>query len=254
MMPEDEVMVRLLTLGGAVDQISWPGIHSHVITDYQSNPSIRLVLITGAVALAAVLTNRVWRVARNVITIVHEGGHAAAALATGRRLTAIRLHSDTSGLTVSVGRPDGPGMVVTTAAGYLSPSLVGLIGVAVLALGWVSVMLWVSAALLLAMLFMIRNLYGVVSVLATTAVLVAISLYTAADVQAAFGHTAAWFFLFGGVRPVQELQRRRHAGLARDSDADQLARLTGTPALLCVGLFGLGTLGALALGGWLLLG
>ena len=47
-------------------------------------------------------------------------------------LTGIRLHSDTSGLTLSVGRPSGVGMVVTTAAGYLTPSLVGLAGLFVL--------------------------------------------------------------------------------------------------------------------------
>ena len=247
-------MVGLLPLGSG-RAAGWPDIDWHGITaDYQLSHSTRLVVITGVVALVAVLVDRIWRVARNVVTIVHEGGHATAALATGRRLTAIRLHSDTSGLTVSVGRPDGPGMVLTTAAGYLAPSLVGLVGVAVLALGWVTIMLWVSAALLLAMLLMIRNFYGVVSVLATTAVLVLISLYTSAQVQAAFGHTATWFLLIGGIRPVFELQRRRRAGLARGSDADQLARLTGAPALLWVGLFGLGTLGALALGGWLLLG
>jgi hypothetical protein len=38
-----------------------------------------------------------------------------------------------------------------------------------------------------------------------------------------------WFLLFGGVRPIVELQRKRRRRLARDSDADQLARLTFLP-------------------------
>src|SRR5690606_9258003 len=94
------------------------------------DPSSWLVLATGALAALAVVVDGAWRWTRGVVTIAHEAGHALAALATGRRLTGIRLHSDTSGLTLSVGRPTGPGMVVTAAAGYVSPSLVGLAGVA----------------------------------------------------------------------------------------------------------------------------
>ncbi len=72
-----------------------------------------------AVALAAVLVlvPAAWRLTRHAVTIVHEGGHGLAATLSGRRLAGIRLHSDTSGLTVSVGRPRGPGMVVTRAPG-----------------------------------------------------------------------------------------------------------------------------------------
>jgi hypothetical protein len=61
-----------------------------------------------------------------------------------------------------------------------------------------------------------------------------------------------WFLLLGGVRPVGELQRLRGRGQLRDSDADQLARLTRVPGLLWVGLFGLVNVGALVLGGSLL--
>ena len=78
-----------------------------------SSLSSWLVLATGVGAAVAVVVDGVWRWARGVVTIAHEAGHAVAALATGRRLTGIKLHSDTSGLTLSVGRPAGPGMVVT---------------------------------------------------------------------------------------------------------------------------------------------
>jgi Peptidase M50B-like len=223
------------------------------VTGYDLDPSTVLVAASGVVALAAVALDRVWRWSRHVITIVHEAGHALAALLTGRRLTGIRLHSDTSGLTLSVGKPEGAGMVLTAAAGYLSPSLLGLCGVAVLAAGWVTVALWVTTGLLLAMLFMIRNGYGVLSVLLTGATVGLVAWYASADTQAAFGHAVVWFLLIGGVRPVAELRRQRRAGRARDSDADQLGRLTRLPAPLWVALFGLAALAALAGGGWLLL-
>jgi len=226
------------------------------ITAYLPDPSSWLVLGTGLAALLAVTVDGAWRWARHVVTIVHEGGHALTALLTGRRLTGIRLHSDTSGLTVSVGRPTGPGMVATTAAGYLSPSLVGLAGVALLAAGQVTIMLWAAAAFLLAMLVMVRNAYGALSLLVTGGIVVAVSMLAAADVQAAFGHAVTWFLLLAGVRPVGELwrERRRHSRrLWPTTDADQLARLTGLPGGIWVAFFGLATAGILALGGWLLL-
>jgi hypothetical protein len=223
------------------------------ITTDRVDPSSWLVLATGVGAALAVAIDGVWRWARGVVTIAHEAGHAVAALVTGRRLTGIRLHSDTSGLTLSVGRPTGPGMVLTAAAGYISPSLVGLAGVALLALDQVTIMLWAAAAVLVAMLVMVRNVYGALSLVVSGGVVVGVSLYAPADVQAAFGYAITWFLLLGGVRPVGELRRQRRFQPGFPTDADTLARLTRVPASLWVALFGLVTLAALGTGGWLLL-
>jgi hypothetical protein len=219
----------------------------------QPDPPAALVLAMGVVALAVILPPRTWRIVRNAVTIAHEGGHALAALVTGRRLTGIRLHSDTSGVTVSRGRPSGPGMILTAFAGYPTPPLLGLAAVGMLGLGRITALLWLSIVLLGAMLVMIRNVFGVVSVVVTGAVVFGISWFTTAEVQAAFAYFFAWFLLLAGARPVFELQRSRARGLARDSDADQLARLTGVPALLWVGVFATVALGAVFLGGrWLI--
>ena len=217
------------------------------------DPASWLVLATGVAAALAVVVDGVWRWARGVVTIAHEAGHAVAALLTGRRLTGIRLHSDTSGLTLSTGRPRGPGMIVTAAAGYVSPSLVGLAGVALLALERVTVMLWASAALLVAMLVMVRNWYGALSLTVTGGVVVGISLYTSAEVQAAFAYAMTWFLLLGAVRPVAELRAQRRYQPGAPTDADILARLTRVPGTVWVVLFGLATVAALGAGGWLLL-
>jgi len=219
----------------------------------QWEPASWVVVATGVIALAAVALDDVWRWSRNVVTIVHEGGHALAAVVTGRRLTGIRLHSDTSGLTLSVGRPSGPGMVVTTAAGYLSPSLIGLAGVALLAADQVTVMLWGAAALLVAMLIMIRNAFGAATLVVCGGVVVGLSLYASPGTQAAFGYAITWFLLFGAVRPVGELWRQRRRREGRYSDAAQLARITPLPTGLWVAFFGLATLAALAAGALLLL-
>lgn len=218
----------------------------------QPDPPALLVVGTALGAALAVLVRALWRVARHAVTIAHEGGHALVAVLTGRRLTAIRLHSDTSGLTVSAGRPTGPGMVLTLLAGYLTPSLLGLGGASLLTGNRITLLLWIAVALLLGMLVMIRNAYGVVSVVVTTGAVFGVSWFGSPQAQAAFAYTAVWFLLLGGVRPVGELQGLRRRGRAPHSDADQLARLTGVPGLVWVGLFGAVTLAALALGAWLL--
>lgn len=219
----------------------------------QPDPPAALVAITAGLALLVVAARPSWTLARNGITIAHEGGHALAAVLVGRRLSGIRLHSDTSGLTLTRGRATGAGMVLTLLAGYLAPSLLGLGGAGLLAAGRITLLLWVSLVLLFAMLLMIRNLYGLLAVLVAGAAIVAVSWLTEPEVQAAFAYALVWFLLVGGVRPVGELQALRWRRRARDSDADQLARLTWLPGLLWVGFFGVVNLAALGAAGYLLL-
>nr|WP_242614650.1 M50 family metallopeptidase [Actinomadura roseirufa] len=207
------------------------------VTGTQPDPPWWLVVLVGVVALGAVLHGPTWRVARNTVTIAHEGGHALVALVTGRKLDGIKLHSDTSGVTVSRGKPHGPGMVFTALAGYLAPPLLGLLFAALLAGGRITLMLWFALALLAGMLVMIRNAYGALSVLATGAVVFLVSWLGDAKVQAGFAYLAAWFLLIAATRPVIELQRMRARHMAPSSDADQLAHLTGVPGLAWVGLF-----------------
>ena len=105
------------------------------LTAAQSAPPVWVVAASAVVALLAVASPRLWRVTRIAITIAHESGHAAASLLSGRRLEGIRLHADTSGETVSRGRRNGPGIVITALAGYLTPPLLGAGAAALLATG-----------------------------------------------------------------------------------------------------------------------
>ncbi|MFG2127726.1 M50 family metallopeptidase [Streptomyces sp. NPDC048751] len=219
----------------------------------QPDPDLWVVLATMAAALAIVVPHNLWRLSRNAITIAHEGGHGLVALLTGRTLTGIRLHSDTSGLTVSRGKPHGIGMILTAAAGYTAPPLLGLGGAALLAAGRITLLLWAATALLVAMLVMIRNAYGALTVVVTGGTFLLVSWLTGPQVQAAFAYAAVWFLLLGGVRPAFELQAKRSRGGAGDSDADQLSRLTHTPAGLWLFLFHAVSLCSLIGGGrWLL--
>lgn len=198
-----------------------------------------LVILGGLVALVVVGAHGTWRLARNVVTIAHEGGHALVAVLSGRTLTRILLHSDTSGVTVSRGRRDGPGMVATAAAGYATPPLLGVGAAALVATDAISAMLVVAVVLLLATLILVRSAYGVLSVVVTGAVFVVVAVYGSANVQYGFACFVAWFLIVGGLRTVLEVQRKRVRRRAPDSDADQLERLTGLPARIWVALFAL---------------
>lgn len=220
----------------------------------QPDPPALLVLVTALIALVVVAFRPLWRIARNAITIAHEGGHALVALLTGRKLRGIRLEFDTSGLTLSAGRPTGLGMILTLLAGYIAPSLIGLAGAWILGGNRITLLLWVAVVLLLLMLINIRNAFGVVSVVITGGIVLAVSWYASPQVQAAFAYTGVWFLLLGGVRPVGELQKLRRRGRMPGSDADQLAGLTHLPAVFWVFLFYLVNLGALLVGVFMLAG
>ncbi|WP_067986305.1 M50 family metallopeptidase [Nocardia caishijiensis] len=220
----------------------------------QPAPPWWLVLVTGAVALVLVGYRPLWRVTRAAVTVAHEGGHALFALLTGRRLHAITLHTDTSGLTVSSGRPTGPGMILTAMAGYPAPALLGVGYAALLGSGRVSVMLWATLAMLVAVLIKVRNVYGLLTVLVLGALVFGVSWYGNDLLQAGFAYLAAWFLLAAAVRPVLELQRGRRRQPGRtDSDADQLAHLTHLPALLWVLFFAVVCLAAAVVGAWFML-
>lgn len=213
-----------------------------------AQPAPQAATVVGTLAVAALLVvwNRSWRVLRHVVTIAHEGGHAAVAALTGRTLRGVRLHSDTSGLTVSSGRPTGVGVVLTLLAGYPAPALLGLAAAFALSTDRIRLTLVIALLLLLALLLQIRNVFGGVSVVVTFAVLLGVVGWAPSAVQAAAAYLLTWFLLLAAPRTLAELQRSRAGRRAPSSDVDQLAGLTGVPALLWVVLMGLVVLGALA--------
>src|ERR1700722_3186186 len=122
------------------------------MTGTQPAPPDWVVAASGAVALIVVLNGWFWHLTRNAITIAHEGGHALVSLLAGRRLQGIRLHSDTSGENRSRGRAGGPGLVLPTMAGSLTPPLLGVGAAALLAAHHVILLLWLLLGVLAATL------------------------------------------------------------------------------------------------------
>ena len=214
----------------------------------QPAPSGQVVAWTGVIAVLLVWAPGAWSVTRHVVTIAHEAAHGFVAFLSGRRLQGIRLHSDTSGLTVSAGRTTGLGMILTAAAGYVGPGLLGLAAASLLAHHRAVGLLWALLILLALLLIQVRNWFGLWSILVSATAVFVVSWWLAPEAQSAFAYVLTWFLLLAAPRPVLELQAHRRGAGTRSSDADQLARLTFLPAIVWVGFFLVVTLGALVVG------
>ncbi|HEY0216890.1 MAG TPA: M50 family metallopeptidase [Cellulomonas sp.] len=228
-------------------------------TTVQPAPGREVVLGALLVALVCLAVPRLWHLTRHALTIVHEAAHALVAVLSGRRLAGIRVHSDTSGLTVSVGKPRGPGMVATAFAGYAGPAVLGLAASWVLSRGYAVGLLWGLVLALALLLVQVRNWYGLWAAGVTGVLLVGVTWWGTAQVQVAVAYAVTWFLLLGAPRAVLVMQsaRRRTRGRGT-SDADMLGRLTPLPGGFWVGVFLVVCAGALVLGaswilGWALL-
>lgn len=219
----------------------------------QAAPGDDLIIGAALVAFAIVVLPRTWPVARHAVTAAHEGAHGLAALLTGRRPRGITLHRDASGRARSRGRTRGVGLIVTTAAGYPGPALLGLGFAALLAGGHAAAVLWIAVVLLALLLLQVRNLWGVWTILVLGGACASVAWWGAPQVQSLAAYAATWFLLIAAPRSAWELARQHRRG-ARGSDAEALARLTPLPAGAWVGAFLGSTLAALWVGGGLLLG
>lgn len=208
----------------------------------------RTSAILGLVMLVVTWSPIGYRLVRHLVTLIHEAGHAVIAALAGRRLSGIRLHSDTSGLTVSKGKPRGFGMVATLLAGYPAPALVGLGGALLLGAGYAAGMLWALLLVCALMLLLIRNFYGLWILLVTGVGLTALVWWAPERILVGAAYLIVWALLLAAPRSVVELQRQRRHRSARSSDADQLAALTKLPAVLWIGFFWLVCAAALLVG------
>ena len=216
-------------------------------TATQPVPDARFVVATGVVALVLVLAPATWPRVRLGVTVVHEAGHAVVAVLVGRRLRSIRLHSDTSGLTVSRGKPRGPGMVVMLAAGYLAPAALGLLAAVLLADGRSVGLLWLLVVLSAALILWVRNGYGFVVLVVGGAAVLLVTWYGDGQLQSVAAYLITWLLLLAAPRPLVELLgdgRRR----GRTSDPDQLAGLTRVPAVVWILLLLAANLAGLVVG------
>jgi hypothetical protein len=212
-----------------------------------------LGLLIGSALAALVLALVLWALLTHVITVAHEGGHAFTASAAGGSVASIQVAPAGRGATEMY--PAGwLSNVLSTAAGYLGPSVWGVCGAILLHEGIVTPMLWLTVGMLVCVSVLAKDLFTVGVTVLVGASVFAVVVWCGHGFQTFFAYTLIWFLLIGGMRSVLELSRFRQTSRSdTSSDAFHMARLTHLPGCLWVGFFGLVNLVALALGSMILI-
>ena len=212
-------------------------------------------LVIGSGLVALVVSVGLWPLTSFAITIAHEGGHAFTASLMGGTIDSIEVNSRRNSTRGATGvREIGPfGKFLTGLAGYVGPSIFGLVGTLLLVADKVVDVLWLSLFFLLLALVQMRNLLGAVAVVITGGIIV-LALRAGGGVQAFLTYMWIWFLLLGGFGHVAALQRARAQNPDTGSDAYRLRQLTHLPSSLFLGFFWLFSLLSLLYGGVLLLG
>jgi hypothetical protein len=211
------------------------------------------VMAVAVVAIALAVYRPTWNVLGYPVTIVHELGHALAALVVGYRLHGITVNSDMSGATNFAGR--GTFRVLWTMWwGYPAPAVAGAALLWAAAEGWAKVALAVLVAFLLLTFLLSRSWHTVVVVLATGVSLGLIGWYGEPWLQNIVVFGLAWLLFVGSVRALWSVSKA-HAtrrGL-QSSDAYLMSRharivpgaiwlLTFFAAIAAAGWFGISSI------------
>jgi Peptidase M50B-like len=215
------------------------------IAEIQAQLSAAGSVLTGLVALVAVSLQGIWLIVQHVNTIAHEGAHAIAGSAVGRKIQYVTFRANGDGAT----KPSGgrlPGEVTIGVVGYLGPSLFGLGAAKLIEIGHSVAVLWLALLLLILLLFVLRKLFSYVPVLATGAVIFLIARYGSVGAETITAYLVAWFLLLSGLRVVLE----HNLGA---SDAGNLASMTHIWRGFWVLLWLAGSIAAVAIGGALLI-
>ncbi|WP_240034707.1 M50 family metallopeptidase [Glaciihabitans arcticus] len=195
-----------------------------------------MILLVAAAALS--IPRFTWAWFGLFTTLVHELGHAVAALLTGRVIHGIRIRRNHSGEAVSSGR-GGFGPVVSGFFGYPAPAVVGAAQLWSVFNGYTAIALFVGGVILAVTLLVIRNLFGVLVVAASAGASALLWFYASPEVQGYALLVIGTALLVGSVRgllTVVGVHTRRRDQL-QTSDAYLLFRRTGVPSPVWLLLF-----------------
>jgi hypothetical protein len=204
-----------------------------------------------AALLAWVLAVPLFFVTRFVTVVAHEGGHAIMAVALLRAVKAIRLNRAGGGVT-EYERPMWPFGILISAAGYLGPSLFGLLAAWLLVRDETAAVLWGSIAFLAVMLFAVRGVVGLLLVPTLAVVLYQVAVKAEPAGQALFAHVWTWFLLISAVQRMLLFMSTGNYD-APGNDTEALSGMTLLPKALWGLILLAGTVAALVWGGGMLL-
>lgn len=196
------------------------------------------ILAVALAVIALVSVPAIWSKIRQAATIVHEMGHATVGYIFGRKIDGIALHSDTSGVTTSRGKPYGLGFLLSVLAGYPAPSLLGLGMIWAATTNWSGAALTLFTILMLIALWLCRNAIGFLSCALAVAASAALWWWGTPPIVANAVLAVGIFMVIAGFRCCIDLWRAHQRGDGATSDAGQAASLTVVvPSGVWIGFF-----------------
>jgi hypothetical protein len=202
--------------------------------------------VVGSFLVALAISVVFWPIVVYASIAAHEGGHAWSASMMGARVEGIKIERLPPGGGTATDAADF-GKFVTTLAGYLGPSVWGLLGTLLLARGHATAVLVVSVVLLFAALVLAETWFTRLVVVAIGGLIVFV-LRDATPAQVTFfAYTWVWFLLLAGFRHV--IWRKTEA-----ADYADLRKMTYVPVSLWYGCYWILTLAVLVVGGGIMFG
>jgi len=210
-------------------------------------------VLVAIVAVAAFLSipRLTWQWFGLFATLVHELGHAIAAILSGRVVHGIRIRRNHSGDAMSTGRGVF-GTVLSGIFGYPAPAIVGAALIWSVFAGYTSLALAVGGVILVLTVLVIRNLFGVLVVLVSAGVAALLWFYAEPDVQGYALLALGVALLVGAVRgllTVVGVHTSRRDQL-QTSDAYLLYKRTGVPSPVWLLIFAVLIAAALVFAVW----
>lgn len=200
------------------------------------SPPLLLAILVGAAVLS--IPRATWQYFGLFTTLVHELGHAFAAVLSGRVVHGIRIRRNHSSDALSSGRGT-LGTVLSGALGYPAPAIVGAAQLWSVFNGYTAIALFSGGVVLLVTLLAIRNLFGALVVVASVAVSAALWVYATPTMQSYALLILGVALLVGAVRGLVAVigVHVRHRDRLPTSDAYLLYRRTGVPSVVWLALF-----------------
>jgi Peptidase M50B-like len=170
-------------------------------------------------------------------TALHEGAHALFGWAHGWRVSQVHIRPRGGVTRFEPGPSTWGADFMVSAAGYASPSIVGVTSAKLITTGDLTAVFILALLAFATLLIVVENRFGVVVVLVSAGVLIGLQQCAPRWLSLWAATFLTWFLLFSGVRSVVILRRSRAYG-SRGSDADHLGRLTHLPGSVWVFAFG----------------